>query len=194
VAPGIPVREWAAGGATAVRCRTVGLGREIRVADRGDRNDTWYGTSEPEADADPAGQLLSELNEATLSDPGSVGVLPEPDLFGLLTPADPPEFLRGHDYSEITVGQGLDLLRRLDLKRPAPNWSAVAPHSLRDLDDFVLTRELPEHERGWAENEMPLPAELQLLRARASIWLGGPLDTSSPAKVELRKNIAESEK
>ncbi|MEV0089458.1 hypothetical protein [Saccharopolyspora sp. NPDC050642] len=152
------------------------------------------GSSTPAADADPAGQLLRELNEATLSDPASAGVLPEPDLFGLLTPANPPEFLRGHDYSEITAGQGLDLLQRLDLKRPAPNWSDVAPHNLQDLDDFVLTRELPEHERGWAENETPLPAELQLLRARASIWLGGPLDTSSPAKVELRKNIAESEK
>ncbi|MEV6233528.1 hypothetical protein AB0L88_37265 [Saccharopolyspora shandongensis] len=152
------------------------------------------GSSKPEPESVAAGQLLSELNEATLSDPASAGVLPEPDLFGLLTPADPPEFLRGHDYSEITAGQGLDLLQRLDLKRPAPNWSDIAPHNLRDLDDFVLTRELPEHERGWAENETPLPAELQLLRARASVWLGGPLDASSPAKVELRENIAESEK
>ncbi|WP_435828777.1 scabin-related ADP-ribosyltransferase [Saccharopolyspora shandongensis] len=146
-----------------------------------------------EAASDPVGQLLAELNETTLSDVAPAGVLPERDLFGLLTPADPPEFLRGHDYSGITAGQGLDLLQRLDLKRPAPNWSDVAPHNLRDLDDFVLTRELAEHERGWAENETPLPAELQLLRARASIWLGGPLDTSSPAKVELRENIAASE-
>ncbi|MEU6268185.1 scabin-related ADP-ribosyltransferase [Saccharopolyspora shandongensis] len=147
----------------------------------------------PGEESDPAGRLLAELNAATLSDSSPVGVLPEPDLFGLHKPAEPPEFLRGHDYSDITAGQGLDLLQRLDLKRPAPDWSELAPHNLRDLDDFVLTRELSEQERGaWSENQPPLPAKLELVRGRASIWLGGSLDDGSAGKREMRANIADS--
>ncbi|MEV0084490.1 hypothetical protein [Saccharopolyspora sp. NPDC050642] len=146
----------------------------------------------PGEESDPAGWLLAELNAATLSDSSPVGVLPEPDLFGLHKPAEPPEFLRGHDYSDITAGQGLDLLQRLDLKRPAPDWSDLAPHNLQDLDDFVLTRELSERERGWSENQPPLPAKLELVRGRASIWLGGSLDGSSAGKREMRANIADS--
>ncbi|WP_410663433.1 hypothetical protein [Amycolatopsis sp. lyj-84] len=149
----------------------------------------------PPVTTDPAGWLLAELNEATPAEPARGGVLPEPDLFGLLAPAEPPEFLRGHDHSEITVGQGLDLVRKLDLKHPAPDWSELAPDNLQDFDDFVLTRELSEQERhGWAENAGPLPARLQLLRARASIWLGGPLDTGSAAKFEMRENITASQR
>ncbi len=149
----------------------------------------------PPVTTGPAGWLLAELNEATPAEPARGGVLPEPDLFGLLAPAEPPEFLRGHDHSGITVGQGLDLVRKLDLKHPAPDWSELAPDNLQDFDDFVLTRELSEQERhGWAENAGPLPARLQLLRARASIWLGGPLDTGSAAKFEMRENIAASQR
>ncbi|MFS8105234.1 hypothetical protein LFM09_49905, partial [Lentzea alba] len=98
--------------------------------------------------------------------------VPEADLFGLLTPPSAPEFLRGHDYSGLTAGQGVHLLELLDLRRTAPTSEETAPENLHDLGDRVVVVERAEDTlTEWAPGEVgPLPGALELPRVRYSIW------------------------
>ncbi|MEU4671366.1 hypothetical protein AB0F91_26150 [Amycolatopsis sp. NPDC023774] len=101
-----------------------------------------------------------------------------PDLFGLYLAPEPPGFLRGHDYSNLTAGQGLALLDTLDLTRGVPVLRDQAdPANLPDLRDWTI-----EHTRAddrltaWAPGDVePLEKTTSTPLLMHAIWLGGPL-------------------
>ncbi|QYN23794.1 TcdA/TcdB catalytic glycosyltransferase domain-containing protein [Amycolatopsis sp. DSM 110486] len=101
-----------------------------------------------------------------------------PDLFGLYRAPEPPGFLRGHDYSNLTAGQGLALLDTLDLTQGVPVLRDQAdPANLPDLRDWTI-----EHTRAddrlsaWAPGDVePLAKTTSTPLLMHAIWLGGPL-------------------
>ncbi|MFF4595214.1 TcdA/TcdB catalytic glycosyltransferase domain-containing protein [Amycolatopsis sp. NPDC001319] len=129
---------------------------------------------------DSAAELTQDLR-ATSADhgPAPAGApLLGPDLFGFYRAPEPPDFLRGHDYSNLTAGQGLALLDTLDLTRGVPVLRDLAdPANLPDLRDWTV-----EHTRAddrlsaWAPGDVePLEKTTSTPLLMHAIWLGGPL-------------------
>ncbi|MGW4482232.1 hypothetical protein ACWEOE_00190 [Amycolatopsis sp. NPDC004368] len=98
-----------------------------------------------------------------------------PDLFGLYQAPEPPDFLRGHDFSQLTAGQGIALIETLDLRRGTPG--PVGPADLPDIVDWTIqhTRE-DDRLTAWAPGDVEaLPKVTETPLLMHAIWLGGPL-------------------
>ncbi|QRP46405.1 hypothetical protein [Amycolatopsis sp. FDAARGOS 1241] len=127
-----------------------------------------------------AGRLVQDLHTAAAdrTPPSHAAPLLGPDLFGLLRAPQPPDFLRGHDYRNLTVAQGVLLLNTLDLTADErPTAETTAPANLPHEAGYALEQERPDHQlTTWAPGEVdPLPKVTETPLLMHAIWLGGPL-------------------
>ncbi|WP_452039175.1 WXG100-like domain-containing protein [Amycolatopsis samaneae] len=155
-----------------------------------DTQDAPYYPTRPGEQEDLASWLRQKLAETTLPVPAP-GLLGAPDLFGLLTPPKPPPFAAAHDHRNLTAAQGVHLLERLDLRNQTPDPDHLKPDHLVGEHDKDLVVSVAGPTTGWAKTDEvpPLPESRELPKLRHAIWLGGPLDTSSAGRNEMRNNL-----
>ncbi|MFI5607326.1 hypothetical protein [Amycolatopsis sp. NPDC051903] len=127
-----------------------------------------------------AERLAQDLHAAAAdrTPPDGEAPLLGPDLFGLLRAPEPPDFLRGHDYRNLTAAQGVLLLNTLDLTADErPTAETTAPANLPHEASYALEQERPDHQlTAWAPGEVdPLPKVSETPLLLHAIWLGGPL-------------------
>jgi len=167
--------------------------------DAGDPAPTVHVEAPPDAPADPgpesrpapadhepygsSDELLRDLEDDSVGHPDAAegSRLLGPDLFGLYEAPQPPPFMAGHDYHDITAGQSVSLMDMLDL---AKGYTLTREH-LDPRGDFLPDKAAwtVEHERAdgattsWAPGEHLRPLDRKTVTPLLvhAIWLGGPL-------------------
>jgi hypothetical protein len=104
------------------------------------------------------------------------------DLFGLRTPAPPPDFLAEGAGRALPAELVAPFLRRLSLTGPTPTATELSAASLVRDKGTVSYAERSDPQRAWAGGQtgpVPLPAVTEIPRVVHGIWLGRPLPESS---------------
>lgn len=125
-----------------------------------------------------APELVQDLHTAAADRGPAPAPLLGPDLFGLYRAPQPPEFLRGHDFSRLSAGQGLELLSVLDLAKGYQlGPEHTDPANLPDNREWTIETERADEKRStWAPGDVePLAQVTATPLLMHAIWLGGPL-------------------
>ncbi|MEV5539395.1 hypothetical protein AB0L13_21280, partial [Saccharopolyspora shandongensis] len=154
-------------------------------------------------DIDAEAQRVSAaLTEAASDNPTVPPGLLEPDLFGSLQAKQAPSFLPsqsyGPNYEHLSTEQGIELLEKLDLARPADdlNSAALTPQALTG-STVPMTKHTPANSAsapGWVRGVHPLD-KIEMPHVRHSIWLGGPITDmrdSTRGKQQMLQNLQAS--
>ncbi|MFI9380103.1 protein-glutamine glutaminase family protein [Kutzneria sp. NPDC052558] len=178
----------------------VPSGRQITLLRLDDAGGHYLGTGPVEDGAGQAGpssrpapprdepygssdELLRDLQDVSAGHPDAAdgSSLLGPDLFGLYQAPEPPPFMAGHDYRDITAGQSVSLMEMLDLAKGSTlTREQLDPHGEFLSDKAAWTI---EHERAdgastaWAPGEHLPPLDRKTVTPLLvhAIWLGGPL-------------------
>ncbi|WP_208720130.1 TcdA/TcdB catalytic glycosyltransferase domain-containing protein [Amycolatopsis circi] len=137
--------------------------------------------------------LVSDLRQTAVNNPPPAPLL-GPDLFGLYRAPEPPEFLRGHDFRNLTAGQGISFLDLLDLTKGYQRSSEhFDPANLDDNRDWTLEKERPDDQLAkWAPGDVePLAKTTSTPLLMHAIWLGGPLKDTGTMHT-FRRNFGDA--
>ncbi|MER6761842.1 MULTISPECIES: TcdA/TcdB catalytic glycosyltransferase domain-containing protein [Amycolatopsis] len=137
--------------------------------------------------------LVTHLRQTAVDNPPPAPLL-GPDLFGLYRAPEPPDFLRGHDFRNLTAGQGISFLDLLDLAKGYQLSSEhLDPAHLEDNREWTLEKERPDDRlAAWAPGDVaPLAKTTSTPLLMHAVWLGGPLKDTGTMHT-FRRNFGDA--
>ncbi len=131
--------------------------------------------------------LAAQVSGEVSTEPGTE--LLGPDVLGLRVIPEPLAALRGRDYSNLSVAQGIGFLQRMDMLSGAtPTREEIDPANLDNNGDVeVLESDWPEEElahwEGLGVARASLPDKRRIPLIMHAIWVGSPLrDDGGPRR------------